>query len=306
MSTTLGPQAQKWATLHYGERDCLKPDVIASYALSNNEAELSIDVLSRPLVNSVSERLWWRRDGKPWGPACDLRFEFTQMALPRQLIDIQTIYHEPAVENYARGREILSRYPHANRIPVASHWMISSLHGNEGLAEDWLRIKSEVLVLEVKKSLVFRPNGRSAHFIAPSTSNGCAMACAYCYVSRRKGYAYPISIFVNIDETCRAIRRHAARQGGLPRPDQIDGEYWVYDMRENGDLSIDAVICDNVRDLVATFREIPNAKGSFATKYVNPDLLAYEPRGKTRIASLLCQTRSQRWWMCVRPLYPIA
>jgi spore photoproduct lyase family protein len=205
------------------------------------------------------------------------------MALPKQLIDIEKIYLEPSVETYARGREILARYPEAEHIPVASHWKIPSLHGNEGSAEDWLRIKRNVLVLGTKKALSFRPNGRSAHFIAPSTSNGCAMACAYCYVPRRKGYANPISIFVNIDQTCQAIRRHAARQGSLPAPDQIDGRNWVYDVGEHGDLSVDAAICDNVRDLVATFRDIPNAKGSFATKFVNSDLLSYDPQGKTRI-----------------------
>src|SRR5215207_558460 len=132
-----------------------------------------------------------------------------------------------------------------------------------------------------KRRCRFVQTGGSAHFIAPSTSNGCAMACAYFYVPRRKGYANPISIFVNIDETCQAIRRHAARKGGLPAPGQIDGEHWVYDIGENGDLSVDAAICDNVKDLVATFRDIPNAKGSFATKFVNPDLLAYDPQGKT-------------------------
>jgi DNA repair photolyase len=176
-----------------------------------------------------------------------------------------------------------ARYPDAERIPVDSHWKIPSLHGNEGSAEDWLKIKRNVLVLGVKKSLSMRPNGRSAHFIAPSTSNGCAMACAYCYVPRRKGYANPISVFVNIDEACRAIARHADRQGVLTQPDQIDPEYWVYDIGENGDLSVDAAISDNVRDLVALFRRLPNAKGSFATKFVNPDLLGYDPQGKTRI-----------------------
>jgi spore photoproduct lyase family protein len=205
------------------------------------------------------------------------------MALPKQLIDIHTIYIEPQVESYARGREILARHPEAERVPVASHWKIPSLHGNEGVAEDWLRIKRNVLVLGTKKSLSFRPNGRSAHFIAPSTSNGCAMACAYCYVPRRKGYANPISIFVNINETCASIVRHAERRGALPAPDQIDAEYWVYDIGENGDLSVDASLCDNVKDLVATFRSIPNAKGSFATKFVNPDLLSYDPQDKTRI-----------------------
>ncbi len=205
------------------------------------------------------------------------------MALPKQLIDIQRIYLEPAVEDFPRGQEILAKYPLAERIPVESHWRIPSLHGNEGSAEDWLKIKRDTLVLGVKKGLSMRPNGRSAHYIAPSTSNGCAMACGYCYVPRRKGYANPISVFVNIDETCRAIARHAERQGALPAPDQIDPQHWVYDIGENGDLSVDASLCDNVRDLVALFRTTPNAKGSFATKFVNRDLLAYDPGGKTRI-----------------------
>jgi len=46
------------------------------------------------------------------------------MALPKQLIDVEKIYLEPTVETYARGREILARYPDAERIPVASHWKI--------------------------------------------------------------------------------------------------------------------------------------------------------------------------------------
>jgi spore photoproduct lyase len=141
------------------------------------------------------------------------------MALPQQLIDIRKIYLEPAVERFRRGQEVLARFPDAERILVPSHWQIPELHGNEGSVDDWVRIKRDTLVLGVKKSLSMRPNGRSAHFIAPSTSNGCAMACAYCYVPRRKGYANPISVFVNIDEISRAIARHAERQGLLPAPD---------------------------------------------------------------------------------------
>jgi hypothetical protein len=140
------------------------------------------------------------------------------MALPKQLIDVEKIYLEPAVDSYDGGREILAKYPEAERVLVDSHWQIPSLHGNEGSAEDWLRIKRNILVLGVKKSLSMRPNGRSAHFIAPSTSNGCAMACAYCYVPRRKGYANPISVFVNIDETCRAIARTPIDRAICPPP----------------------------------------------------------------------------------------
>ena len=114
------------------------------------------------------------------------------------LLDIARIYLEPAVEAHARGREILARFPEAERIPVASHWRIPELR--EADPGDFLRAKRDTLVLGVKKGLSFRPNGRSADFIAPSSSNGCAMACAYCYVARRKGHSNPISVFVNIEE----------------------------------------------------------------------------------------------------------
>lgn len=216
------------------------------------------------------------------------------MALPRDLVDVTTIYLEPAVEDFSRGREILARFPDAERIVVPSHWNIPSLHGNAGSVEDWVRIKRSTLVLGVKKGLAMRPNGRSAHFIAPSTSNGCAMACAYCYVPRRKGFANPISLFVNVEAVAAAIRRHAGRQGPLAVPDTIDDAAWVYDIGENGDLSVDAAICDTVRDLVALFREIPNAKASFATKAVNRDLLTYAPRAKTRIRFSLMPERIAR------------
>jgi spore photoproduct lyase len=136
-----------------------------------------------------------------------------------------------------------------------------------------------------------RPNGRSADFIAPSSSNGCAMACAYCYVGRRKGYANAVSIFVNIDDITKALARHAAKLGPKPEPNTIDPVDWVYDLGENGDLSLDASLSDNVRDLIAAFRAIPGAKGSFATKYVNRDLLDYDPQRRMRIRfSLMPET----------------
>lgn len=96
------------------------------------------------------------------------------------MLDIATIYLEPAVPGYARGREILARFPEAERIEVPSHWNIPGLHGNAGAVRDWVRTKRTTLVLGVKKGMTLRPNGRSADFIAPSHASGCAMACAYC------------------------------------------------------------------------------------------------------------------------------
>lgn len=204
-------------------------------------------------------------------------------------LDVQSIYLEPSVESYSRGRDILARFPTAKRIPVASHWGIPELL--EGDPADFLRPKRTALVLGVKKGLSSRPNGRSADFIAPSSSNGCAMACAYCYVARRKGHANPITAFVNVQDICGAIARHAAKQGAKPEPNQVDRLDWVYDLGENGDLSVDALVSDNVRDLVALFRDLPYAKASFATKYVNPDLLGYDPQRQTRIRMSLMPAR---------------
>ncbi|YCK39572.1 spore photoproduct lyase family protein [Actinomadura sp. ATCC 39365] len=199
------------------------------------------------------------------------------------LLDVRRIYAEPAAAALPRGREILARFPGAEIVEVESHHRIPELYGDETNVARWVRIKTEALVLGVKKSLTARPNGRSADFIAPSTANGCAMACAYCYVPRRKGYSNPITVFANIDQITGYLRRHAGRQGVKPQPDQVDPRLWVYDIGENSDCSLDATICDNVRDLVELFRDLPNAKASFATKYVNRDLLGWDPRGRTRV-----------------------
>ncbi|MGY1845364.1 spore photoproduct lyase family protein [Modestobacter sp. SYSU DS0875] len=200
-----------------------------------------------------------------------------------RLLQVRTVYAEPAAAASPRGRQVLARFPGAEVVEVASHWQLPELHGNAGNVDRWVRVKSETLVLGVKKTLTTRPNGRSADFIAPSTANGCAMACAYCYVPRRKGYANPITVFTNIDQITASVRRHVARQGPKTEPNQCDRDSWVYDIGENGDCSVDAVVSDNVADLVATFRELPTAKASFATKYVNRDLLDLDPAGRTRV-----------------------
>ena len=200
-----------------------------------------------------------------------------------RLLQVRQVYAEPAALASPRGQQVLARFPGAEVVEVPSHWKIPELHGNEGNVERWVRVKSETLVLGVKKSLTARPNGRSANWIAPSTANGCAMACAYCYVPRQKGYANPITVFTNIEQITGYLRRHVARQGPKTEPDQCDPEAWVYDLGENSDCSVDALVSDNVADLVATFAGLPTAKASFATKYVNRQLLELDPRGRTRI-----------------------
>ena len=200
-----------------------------------------------------------------------------------RLLQIRRIYAQPAALELPRGREIAARWPDAEVVPVDNHWNIPDLHGDETNVPRWSRIKTEALVLGVKKSLAVKPNGRSADFIAPSTANGCAMACAYCYVPRHKGYSNPVTVFANIDQIAGTLERHAARQGLKLEPNQCDPELWVYDIGENSDCSVDALISDNVEELVGLFRELPNAKLSFATKFVNPAMLAWDHGGHTRI-----------------------
>lgn len=220
-----------------------------------------------------------------------------------RLLAIERIYHEPGVRDWARGREVLARYPDAELVEVPAHQDIPGLYGNAGQVDDWIRNKRGVLVLGEKRSLQARPNGRSADFIAPSTSNGCAMACSYCYVPRRKGYANPITVFVNIERILGYLERHVARQGPKPEPNQCDPRDWVYDLGENGDCSVDALISDNVRDLVDLFARTPGAKGSFATKFVNRELLDWDPRGGTRVRfSLMPREMSRRLDLRTSPI----
>ena len=201
----------------------------------------------------------------------------------RALLAVRTIYAEPAALALPRGQQVVARWPGANVVEVPSAQRIPGLHDDAASAQRWVRTKTEVLALGVRKTLTARRNERSANWIAPSTANGCAMACGYCYVPRHKGYANPITVYANIDDVEGYLQRHVARQGPKPGPDQCDPAAWVYDIGENSDASVDARVSDNVRDLVAAFAAMPTAKASFATKHVNRELLGYEPRGRTRV-----------------------
>ncbi|MFZ4299672.1 spore photoproduct lyase family protein [Streptomyces cinereoruber] len=217
----------------------------------------------------------------PAGETHDRPFRDGERA--RRMLDVAEIHAEPAAADSLRGRQIIARFPGARIVETESHWRVPHLHGNAGNVERWVRIKRDTLVLGERKSFVVRPNGRSADWIAPGLSNGCAMACAYCYVPRRKGFANPVTVFTNVDRVLAVLGRHVAAAGPKREPNQCDDRAWVYDIGENGDCSVDDLISDNTADLVRAFRRWPTAKASFATKFVNPDLLRLDPRGRTRI-----------------------
>lgn len=224
------------------------------------------------------------------------------------LLDIKTIYVQDEANNFARTKEILSEYPEAEIVKVDSHWKMEGLNQNPEVLKNWTQIKSHSLVLGVKKSIATRPNCRSTDFIAPSLANGCTGACSYCYVARRKGYANPITTFVNSEKILAHIDRKTTKLGKKVINDetakalkttkedleQTDPKLWTFDIGENSDISIDAEISDSVYELIQMFSKKGNSKASFATKFVNPNLLLYEPRGRTRIRFSLMPTSVSR------------
>jgi spore photoproduct lyase family protein len=198
------------------------------------------------------------------------------------LLDIKKIYLQDKAKEYSTTYEVLLKNPNAEIIPVSSHWNIPELNGNPDLVKSWNKVKREYLVLGVLSSMRFQENGRSTDYISPSFANGCSMACTYCYVARRKGYANPISIFVNYEKIIQSIKRHSSKLG-RKQPNQCDPTYWTYDIGCNNDVSVDSLISDIPKKVIESFITIPNAKASFATKYVNRDMLSYDPQRKTRI-----------------------
>ena len=103
------------------------------------------------------------------------------------------------------------------------------------------------------------------------------MSCSYCYVPRRKGYANPITVFVNIEQILGYLERHAARQGMKLEPNQCDPVDWVYDLGENGDCSVDAMVSDNVRDLVAPLRRPAERQGELRHQVRQPRAARLRP-----------------------------
>jgi spore photoproduct lyase len=194
----------------------------------------------------------------------------------------------------ANAEKIIARFPGAEIEAVESHWRIPQLF--EADANDWMRSKREVLVLGVKSGLTHQKNGRSADFIAASSSNGCLSACQYCYVARRKGGSNPLTVFVNIEEIAASIRKHQKKLGAKTEPNQCDERFWTYDIGCNADLSADSFVCDNPGFLVREFTTMDFAKATFATKTVRDDYwLSIDPQGKTRIRYSLMPQRAARY-----------
>lgn len=131
----------------------------------------------------------------------------------------------------------------------------------------------------VRKSFKIRPSGRSTDFISPSFGHGCLYNCSYCYMKRHK--AKGLSIATNTGDILTEINNHAYFTP-VDKPNQTHAEYTTYDISCNEDFALHAKYHDWKR-IFEFFKDHPIAMGSFATKYVNPDLTTFDPEGKIRV-----------------------
>jgi len=138
-----------------------------------------------------------------------------------------------------------------------------------------------------------RPSGRSTDFIAPSFGHGCLYNCSYCYMKRHKPEG--LTIATNPMDILTAINNHVWF-ADVEKPNQT-GDYITYDISCNEDFALHAKYHDWER-IFEYFKDHPFAMGSFATKYVNKDLLNFNPEGKIRIRFSLMP---EKWRKVLEP-----
>lgn len=130
----------------------------------------------------------------------------------------------------------------------------------------------------VRKSMLIRESGRSTDFISPSFGHGCLYNCTYCYMKRHKPTG--LSVATNTDEILNAVAEHRAKLGPKA-PNQTHADYWTYDISCNEDFVLHLKYHNWTK--VFDFFKDNDLFGSMATKYVNEELLTYNPEGKVRI-----------------------
>jgi spore photoproduct lyase len=89
-----------------------------------------------------------------------------------------------------------------------------------------------------------------------------------------------LSVATNTMDILTEINSHAFF-ADVEKPNQT-GDYITYDISCNEDFALHAKYHD-WKTIFKFFRDHPLAMGSFATKYVNKDLLTFGPEGKIRI-----------------------
>ena len=130
-----------------------------------------------------------------------------------------------------------------------------------------------------RKSMLIRESGRSTDFISPSFGHGCLFNCTYCYMKRHKPQG--LDVAKNTGDILTAINNHSMFII-VDKPNQTHNSLITYDISCNEDFALHLKY-HNWKYIFDFFKDSPKAMGSFATKYVNVNLLNYNPEKKIRI-----------------------
>ena len=146
-----------------------------------------------------------------------------------------------------------------------------------------------LITRDVRKTFKIRASGRSTDFISPSFGYGCLYNCSYCYMKRHKDKG--LSVAVNTGDILTEINNHAYFTP-VDKPNQTHPQFTTYDISCNEDFALHAKYHE-WQKIFEFFRDHPVAMGSFATKFVNPQLTTFDPKGKIRIRfSIMPQHKS--------------
>ena len=131
-----------------------------------------------------------------------------------------------------------------------------------------------------RKSMKIRKSDRSSNFITPSFGFGCLYKCRYCYMRRHMPEG--LTIAKNTDDILNTIDEHVNQLVWAKKPDQTHEVYYTYDFSCNEDYFLHAKYHE-LGKLIEFFRDHPKVFGTAATKYVNYNLLDYNPERKVRV-----------------------
>lgn len=138
---------------------------------------------------------------------------------------------------------------------------------------------TSLITYSQRKSMLIRDNSRSADFMAPAFGFGCLYTCSYCTLKRHKPTG--LMVATNTFDILTAINNHSYF-AEVDKPNQTHEKYITYDIAYNDDLPLHAKYYD-WQSIFTFFKNHNVAMGTFATKYVNPKLLSFNPEGKIRI-----------------------
>lgn len=142
-----------------------------------------------------------------------------------------------------------------------------------------------MVVHQKTKTVSCKENGRSADITTGNFILGCMNSkglspCSYCYVARfGRNKVY---INDNKDDILNSCNEWVSKQVWPKIPNQVDDKYYFADIGCSTDINMYWSKYDWIY-VFDWFKSHPKLAATFATKFVNYNLLKYEPNSKIRV-----------------------